>query len=162
MKKEKQDGPNIWNVQLEGVTVIVKGYADPLCMFKCSGGFGCDPKSLGRAIFGKFLSDGEEARIERCQIVRVANEEDMLRAAAWEAMSPKEKWKADLKCKEDQVQSDFDELNSLSRKSKTGPKKERLLDSYNLLWRRYQELRWLVECNLDAIAEERIKAKEGK
>lgn len=156
----KQDGPNIWDLQLEGITVVVKGYADPLCIFKCSGGFGCNPASIGRAIFGSFLSDGEDCRIERTEIVRVANDEDMVRVAAWEAMTPQEKWKAQLKMEEKQVQESFDFLQEGFGRGKNKPSKEVLLDNYNLLWRRYQKLLWLVELNEDHVANEMIRLRD--
>ena len=36
--------------------------------FKVSGGFGAEPGKIGRAVFGTFLSDGEEARVDRGDI----------------------------------------------------------------------------------------------
>jgi hypothetical protein len=41
------------------------GYKASEHLFKCSGGFGCAPSSIGRAVFGTFLSDGEKARVDR-------------------------------------------------------------------------------------------------
>ena len=33
--------------------------------FHATGGFGCSPTSIGRAVFGTFLVDGEHARMDR-------------------------------------------------------------------------------------------------
>jgi len=40
--------------------------------FLAAGGFGCNPSALGNAVFGMYLSDGEECRIERYEIAGVA------------------------------------------------------------------------------------------
>lgn len=40
--------------------------------FICRGGFGCSPHTGGTAVFGTFLVDGEEARIEGYDIERRA------------------------------------------------------------------------------------------
>ena len=74
---------NITGVNLEGKTVLVKksffkpAYRELDRRFKCSGGFGCDPDAMGRAVFGEFLLDGEHARIERsdveCVLEEIAN-----------------------------------------------------------------------------------------
>jgi hypothetical protein len=39
--------------------------------FLCESGFGCVPFTMGGAIFGTFLSDGEKCRVEGYQIERL-------------------------------------------------------------------------------------------
>ncbi len=70
---------------LEGKTVILdfaeynKGGCtkDPKTRaFLCTGGFGCDNFTHGRAIFGKFLMDGEEARVDGYSLKRLATDKE--------------------------------------------------------------------------------------
>src|SRR5208282_6500275 len=51
-----------------------KDYRDKDRRFRCSGGFGCNPSSAGRAVFGTFLLDGEEARIDRGDVEGIVAE----------------------------------------------------------------------------------------
>jgi hypothetical protein len=44
-------------------------------LFLARGGFGCDPNKMGNAVFGTFLEDGEECRMERYQIVGILKPE---------------------------------------------------------------------------------------
>jgi hypothetical protein len=44
-------------------------------LFKAIGGFGCKPGSLGSAVFGNFLEDGESCRMERFEILGVLKPE---------------------------------------------------------------------------------------
>lgn len=44
-------------------------------LFVCSGGFGMRNVTSGRAIFGKFMVSGKEARVEGYELDRVATEE---------------------------------------------------------------------------------------
>lgn len=46
-------------------------------LFKAEGGFGCDPQTMGNAVVGTYLVDGEKARREGWQIERLADEEDL-------------------------------------------------------------------------------------
>lgn len=48
-------------------------------LFRAEGGFGCSPETEGKAVFGTFLADGEEARMEGFMIQRFAVEDDMPR-----------------------------------------------------------------------------------
>ena len=43
--------------------------------FLCSGGFGCHPGTMGSAIVGTFLIDGEEARVEGWQIEKLSDDQ---------------------------------------------------------------------------------------
>ena len=45
--------------------------------FLVSGGFGAKEYTSGRALFGTFLSDGEEARMEGFMVERLATEEEI-------------------------------------------------------------------------------------
>lgn len=38
-------------------------------LFKATGGFGCNPGALGRAVMGTFLSDGEHSRFDRFDFI---------------------------------------------------------------------------------------------
>lgn len=44
-------------------------------LFHAKGGFGCDPSKIGTAVFGYFLADGDEARVERYDILGIATPE---------------------------------------------------------------------------------------
>lgn len=46
-------------------------------LFLADGGFGCSPTTIGRAVIGWFLADGERARVEGPSVVRVATAEDL-------------------------------------------------------------------------------------
>lgn len=63
---------NSLGINLEGKIVIVKSKyckgSEKERRFKCLGGFGCSPNTAGTAVFGRFLIDGEECRIEGNQI----------------------------------------------------------------------------------------------
>ena len=43
--------------------------------FRVSGGFGAEPGKIGRAVFGTFLSDGEEARIDRGDVAGILEDQ---------------------------------------------------------------------------------------
>lgn len=44
-------------------------------LFDARGGFGCDPVAMGRAVYGKFVIDGEAARLDRGDIIGVVKPE---------------------------------------------------------------------------------------
>lgn len=46
-------------------------------LFLASCGFGCDPSKIGTAVFGKFLIDGEQTRLERYDFLGVLDEQYM-------------------------------------------------------------------------------------
>lgn len=75
--------PNSLNIDLEGKVVIFKRKylkVEPLDHpFKVTGGFGAKPDTLGNALFGQFLSDGEDARMEGYMVERLATEEEIAR-----------------------------------------------------------------------------------
>jgi hypothetical protein len=70
----------IAGVDLKGKTVLVRKkffkpeYADKDRRFKCESGFGCNPAAMGNAVFGTFLLDGEETRINRSDIEGIVSE----------------------------------------------------------------------------------------
>ncbi len=49
-------------------------------VFYCDGGFGCSSATSGNAIFGKFVFDGEECRVEGYQVERLATETEIKQA----------------------------------------------------------------------------------
>ena len=81
VKPEALTGPSITGVDLVGKTVVLReayfapAYRNVDRRFVCNGGFGCSPTKMGRAVFGTFLADGEEARIDRGDILCLAPEE---------------------------------------------------------------------------------------
>lgn len=91
--------PNkIATMDLTNVTVVVEDSYykgdESNRTFICQGGFGCNPKSIGRAIMGVFVSDGEHARIERPDIEKLADkqyteQEIAALAPKWEAIQAK-------------------------------------------------------------------------
>jgi hypothetical protein len=44
--------------------------------FRCESGFGCSPQTIGGAIFGTFLHDGERCRVEGFEVEKLAEEDD--------------------------------------------------------------------------------------
>lgn len=72
---------NSLNIDLEGKVVIfqqqylmVPQLEHP---FRVDGGFGARPYTMGRALTGEFLSDGERARMEGYMVERLATEEEI-------------------------------------------------------------------------------------
>lgn len=51
-------------------------------LFMARGGFGCNPASMGRAVFGNFY-DGESCRVNRENIYGIASEDAI---AEWESL----------------------------------------------------------------------------
>lgn len=54
-----------------GDVILVKGYNDPTGQFRVLGGFGTSPHTSGRAIYGNWLSDGTEDRVEGHEVVKL-------------------------------------------------------------------------------------------
>jgi hypothetical protein len=46
-------------------------------LFRVEGGYGAVPYTLGKALVGTFLSDGERTRMEGYMVERIATEEDL-------------------------------------------------------------------------------------
>jgi len=67
--------------ELEGKYIILKEkyYSGDAVsrVFKCTGGFGCNPNTLGKAVFGQRTEDGARFRSERYEIERFAEEEEV-------------------------------------------------------------------------------------
>lgn len=74
---------NSLNIDLTGQVVIFKQRyltVDALQHpFRVEGGFGAKPETMGRALLGTFLSDGEEARMEGYMVKRLATDEEIAR-----------------------------------------------------------------------------------
>jgi hypothetical protein len=49
-------------------------------VFRCEGGFGCSPNTIGRAVFGTLVSNGTKFRSERFEVERFATEEEVKEA----------------------------------------------------------------------------------
>ena len=49
-------------------------------VFYCESGFGCSSATSGNAIYGKFVFDGEECRIEGYEIERLATDKEVNQA----------------------------------------------------------------------------------
>lgn len=49
--------------------------------FRVEGGFGASPHTMGRALMGTFLSDGERARMEGYDVERLATEAEIAAVA---------------------------------------------------------------------------------
>jgi hypothetical protein len=68
----------ITGVELTGKTVVIRAaslkpeYTDKDRRFVVSGGFGASPYTVGRAVFGKFLLDNEDARMDRGDVEGIA------------------------------------------------------------------------------------------
>jgi hypothetical protein len=79
---------SIKGVDLKGKHVVIK--ADVLRpdyrdignrIFLAKGGFGCSPTARGTAVFGTFVKDGNDDRMERYDIERLATDEEVQIAA---------------------------------------------------------------------------------
>lgn len=75
---------NTLNMPLEGKVVVLKEsalkpeYGDVKWrLFRVDGGFGATPGTLGNALIGQFVADGENARMEGFMVERLATENDM-------------------------------------------------------------------------------------
>lgn len=72
---------NAINAELEGKVVLIKKeymkpefHDDDKRRFMCEGGFGCHPWTLGKAIFGYYLIDGEKDRIEGYMVDKIVED----------------------------------------------------------------------------------------
>ena len=62
-------------------TRLNKRYQSPrFQLFKATGGFGCKENSLGSAVFGHYLADGDDDRRERRELIGIASDELIGRA----------------------------------------------------------------------------------
>lgn len=72
---------NSLGIELENKHVILSNeyYKGSIVerVFKCTGGFGCDPDTMGKAVFGLMLYDGEKFRAEGYQIERLATDQEI-------------------------------------------------------------------------------------
>lgn len=71
---------NSLDMELEGKTVVMspkyfKGDEEAR-KFKCEGGFGCHSHTVGSAIFGCFILDGEKCQVEGYMVEKLAEEGD--------------------------------------------------------------------------------------
>lgn len=56
--------------------VLKEDYRKPqFQLWKATGGFGCDPTKIGRAVFGICLADGESARWDRSDFIGILKDE---------------------------------------------------------------------------------------
>lgn len=69
---------------LEGKTIILdRQYLRPeyhaieYRVFKVLAGFGMKPHTIGTALWGEFLSDGEQSRMEGYQVERIATDDEI-------------------------------------------------------------------------------------
>ena len=60
-------------------------------IFFCESGFGCHPFTIGKAVFGYFVYDGEKCRISRWDVVRLATEEEVAEASSLKTRLEEEK-----------------------------------------------------------------------
>lgn len=54
-----------------------KGEKDIERMFYCEGGFGCSKNTMGTAVFGHFIIDGETCRVDGTSIKRFATDKEI-------------------------------------------------------------------------------------
>lgn len=66
---------NSLNQNLKNKTVVINSELLPGSpedrAFLCESGFGCDPQTGGRAIFGKFIRNGMKAKVDGMMLERV-------------------------------------------------------------------------------------------
>jgi len=79
---------NNLDIDLTGKVVVFKqGYLTVPATehpFLVEAGFGAKPHTMGRALLGTFLSDGEECRMEGYMVERLATAKEILAAPAHE------------------------------------------------------------------------------
>lgn len=83
---------NNLNKDITGRFVLVRssGFKDPAQgsntderVFLAKGGFGCKPHTMGTAVFGEFVADGEQCRVEGYDLdVRLASRDEVDSAVA--------------------------------------------------------------------------------
>ena len=91
MSKTKVKAPlleDVSSVDLKGRYAVLKlREGDDIPAFRrvvlCTGGFGCSPKALGTAVFGKELVNGNEYRYDRFSFERLATAEEVDEAHAF-------------------------------------------------------------------------------
>lgn len=71
---------NALGKELEGKVILIKKkYIKPEFhhdrRFMCEGGFGCHSRTLGKAIFGYYLIDGEQDRIEGFMVEKIVEDD---------------------------------------------------------------------------------------
>jgi hypothetical protein len=74
---------NNLNIDLTGQYVILNEdfTGSPIQrVFRCDSGFGCSSYTMGNAVFGEFVFDGEKCRVEGFQIERLATAEEVKEA----------------------------------------------------------------------------------
>lgn len=83
VRAEEEAEVNSLKMQLEGKVVVLRAnvlkaeYRDlKWRLFRVDGGFGASPNTIGTALIGQFLADGEKARMEGYDVERLATEED--------------------------------------------------------------------------------------
>lgn len=90
--------PGSYHEDYTGKTVVIrKSSLAPLFQsgdrrFHATGGFGCNPASLGHAVFGYYMTDGESAREERQNVVGVAVNQGTPEEIAKFAAAYRAKW----------------------------------------------------------------------
>ena len=74
---------NTLNTDIEGKVVVLKANimkpefrALKYLLFRVDGGFGAAAGTIGTALIGQFLADGERARMEGYDVERLATEDD--------------------------------------------------------------------------------------
>jgi hypothetical protein len=92
--------------------VLVNGHADPLRLFHCKGGFGCNPAAMGQAVFGTWLSDGKQERIDRYNVERFASDEEIEAGRTWATQPAKVRFEAQIMQFFDQAQRAYVEVNN--------------------------------------------------
>ena len=76
---------NSLNIDLTGQVVILRqsyfkaGLAATDHPFRVDGGFGAKPDTIGAAIFGEFLSDGEQGGARGADVERLATSSEVAR-----------------------------------------------------------------------------------
>lgn len=76
---------NSLGIDLTDAVVILKqsyfapGYKNTDHPFRASSGFGCLPFTMGQALGGEFISDGEQVRVSGHDVERLATPEEIAR-----------------------------------------------------------------------------------
>ena len=80
LKEHSIEGQDLTNKHVVLMEKYFRGATDIRRVFRCEGGFGCSPNTIGRAVFGALIYSGNKFRVNREEVGRFATEEEVKEA----------------------------------------------------------------------------------